>query len=457
MMQRLFRSKFVRDTLTLQVGKVIATGLAALSTLLVLRLLGPEEYGRFALAQSFMALWVALDLTGIGSSINTHLGVAIGKRDADAVLDALAVFLKIAFVVTLAIIALIATLGQPLAQLLHADAGDIGRLALLLAFTLPADYAYALAITSFQSRRQMRTVAIAQSLNQLILTLCTIAAVLMQARAESLIMARLVYSYSTMLGAWLAYARLRGGETPFPTIGMLLRRAWSVAPRPYLRFGFLNAVDKNLSNQYTQLPLQLVGILVGERAAGYLSSALALIAQAGVLTSAVFDNMQAVVPQMVGERDFARLRRNFGRVLRVLLVGGVVLYAIAAAVAPFALPLLLGSEWANAVPAFMVLAIYGALTTFGGIFGPLYRALDLIRPAIAAKIAALVIALPLGYWLISSSALAGITTAALPGEAVGALGGAWTIVLLFAISVGLTAIIGLRGLNAADDTRLPQA
>jgi len=455
-MQRLLQSKFVRDTLTLQIGKVIATGLAALSTLLVLRLLGPDEYGRFALAQSFMALWVALDLTGIGSSINTHLGMAIGKRDADAVLDALAVFLKIALVVTLALIVLIATLGQPLAQLLHADAGDIGRLALLLAFTLPADYAYALAITSFQSRRQMRTVAMAQSLNQLVLTLCTITAVLIQARAESLIMARLVYSYCTMLGAWLAYAWLRGGEMPFPAIGALLRRAWGVSPRPYLRFGFLNAVDKNLSNLYTQLPLQLVGALVGERAAGYLSSALTLTAQAGVLTSAVFDNMQAVVPQMVGRRDFAGLRRNFGRVLRVLLAGGVVVYAASAIAAPFALPLLLGSEWANAVPAFMVLAIYGALTTFGGIFGPLYRALDLVRPAVAAKIAALVIALPFGYWLISSGALAGMTTAALSGEAVAALDGAWTTVLLFAISVGLTAVIGLRGLNAAAGTQSSQ-
>jgi O-antigen/teichoic acid export membrane protein len=445
MIQRLFRSKFVRDTLTLQIGKVIATALAALSTLLVLRLLGPEEYGRFALAQSFMALWVALDLTGIGASISTHLGVAVGKRDADAVLNALAVFLKITFIVTLAIIVLIATIGQPIAQLLHTD--DIGRLALLLALTLPADHAYALAITSFQSRRQMRTVAIAQSLNQFVLTICTIVAILVNARAESLIIARLVYSYLTMTGAWLAYARLRDDEMPFPTPGAVLRRAWTVSPRSYLRFGFLNAVDKNLSNLYTLIPLQLVGVLVGERAAGYLWSALTLITQSGVLTSAVFENMQAVVPQMVGRSDFTGLRRNFGRVLLVLLAGGVVVYAGAAIIAPVVLPLLLGSEWAFAVPVFMVLTIYGAVTTVGGIFGPLYRALGLMRLAITAKVVALVSALPVGYWLISSNALTIVTNAALATETVGALGGAWTIVLLFAISVGLTALIGLRGLR----------
>jgi O-antigen/teichoic acid export membrane protein len=258
------------------------------------------------------------------------------------------------------------------------------------------------------------------------------------------VIGRLVYSYSTMALALYAYTRLRTmGDVSYPPLRAIFARARTVSPRPYWRFGAANGIDKNLSNLFLQLPIQIVSALMGTRAVGYLDLAMSAIGYGSILTSAVFDNMAAVVPQAVGRGDFAGLRRNFLRVLLVLLVGSAVLFGALALFAPFVIPPLLGEEWEHAIPALMSLAVYGAVTTVGGIFGPLYRALNLVGWAAAAKVTALVLVLPVGYTLLqSASGIAQVNQAE-----VGALIGAWMINGLYLISVVLTAVFTLRVLR----------
>ena len=79
-----------------------------------------------------------------------------------------------------------------------------------------------------------------------------------------------------------------------------------------------------------------------------------------------------------------------------------------------------------------MLAVFGVATTVGGIFGPLYRAFDMAGAALAIKVAALALMIPLGVALI---------------DALGAVGGAWTISGLYAVSVALTAAVTLPALR----------
>ena len=241
-----------------------------------------------------------------------------------------------------------------------------------------------------------------QNVNQFVLTTALIAAVLISPTPEALVIARLVYSYSTLLIALIVYLpAARTGAVSYPPFSAVLRRAITVSPRPYWRFGVANAIDKNIAQLFTQIPLQLVGIVAGARAVGYLSLAMNGIVQAGVFTSAVFDNMQAVVPQAVGRGDFAGLKRNFVRVLVVMLLGGIAFYTALALLAPPFIPPILGSRWIPAIPPLIALAIYGALTTTGGLFGPLYRAFDQMRQIIVVKLIALGVGLPLGLLILT--------------------------------------------------------
>jgi O-antigen/teichoic acid export membrane protein len=93
---------------------------------------------------------------------------------------------------------------------------------------------------------------------------------------------------------------------------------------------------------------------------------------------------------------------------------------------------LFGEEWLDVIPLIPVLAVYGVATTVGGVFGPLYRAFEMSGAALAIKIVSLAVMIPLGAALIG---------------ALGAVGGAWTISGLYAVSVVLTGAVTLPALR----------
>src|SRR4051812_30086183 len=118
-LQRLLANKFIRDTLVLQAGKFSLLALSLLSSVVIWRLMGPQAYGVFALAQSFLIIWQSLDFSGVGTSTSTRLAIAIGARDEGAILDLLAFYVKVNVAINVVLTLSIALLGAPVAASLY--------------------------------------------------------------------------------------------------------------------------------------------------------------------------------------------------------------------------------------------------------------------------------------------------------------------------------------------------
>ena len=452
-MRRLLTHKFIQDTLVLQAGKIGSVFLSLISSLLVWRLMGATAFGIYGWAQTFLGLWLTLDLTGIGPSTGTRLAMAIGARDENEILNLMAFYIQVTLTFTIGLITLIILLSPTITESWYGNR-QVGELAALLSLSLIADDFYLLITTALQARRSMRTLALMQNANQFVLTSCLIISVLISPTPQALVIARLVYSYSTLLMALIVYHRTRTqGALTYPPLTQVLKRARTLSPRPYWKFGIANAVDKNVTALFIQVPMQIVGVVGGSAAVGYLTLALGGIAQASVLSSAVFENMQAVVPQAVGRGDFVTLRRNFLRVLLVLIALAIVFYGGIALTAPLLIPPLLGAEWIPAIAPLLVLCLYGVITGFGGVFGSLYRSFNLVWKIVTAKIVTLAIMLPLGTVILLTSTQTALrpygelAAQVIPGQYLigdaAAVGGALTIVGIYALSVSLTAIITL--------------
>jgi O-antigen/teichoic acid export membrane protein len=427
--QALFRRKFVRDTLILQIGKVGVTGLSLLSSILVFRLLGPTSYGVWALAQSFFAISQTFDFTGVELSTTTRLGVAVGAKNEAEILNLLGFYVKLQLIWSAITVGSMALLAPPIARLAYGGDVTIGVLAAWLSLTVLTDAFYNLVIITLQSRRLMAALALLQNVNQVVLVGCIIVALLTSPTPAAMVIARLLYSAVTMFIALIFYAQLRDrGAVPFPTLPAIVKRAWTVPSSPYWRFGVLNAADKNLGSLYTEIPLQLVGIISGQAAAGYLELGFKAMSLPGIFTSAVFENLQAVVPQAIGRRDFVRLWQNFTRVLLSLAGAAALFYAVFVLLVPVVVPVLYGDQAVPALPVITTLSVYGAVTLVGGIFGPLYRALYLLRGVIRVKIVTLAVCIVLGSLLANQW---------------GAVGGAWMVNSLYGLVTLLTAIVTL--------------
>ncbi len=439
--------KFVQDTITLQVGKAGVIVLGMLAWVVVPVRLGPYEYGVFALAQSFLGVWQMLNLTGLGVSLNVLLPAAIGARNQDEILNLLAVYVKVSLIWSSLTLVVMLLLGQAVATRLYRDSltpaaemgfsylryagldstngARIGVMAIYLAIVAISDPLFTLFVTAFRSRRSMRLVALLQNLNQFVLTICLVSAALIKPTAEAQAMARVVYTLVILACALWVYRRYRQS---LPPLRAILQRALSVSYRPYWRFGLANALDKNLAGGFTSLPLQFVGILAGPAAASYIQLGIRGLSKADFLTSAIFENMQVIIPQAVGRRDFARLWDRFLRITGVLTLGSVVIYGMVALLAPIFLVPIFGDEWVPLLPLMPAFCIFGVATTIGSIFGPLYRAFDLMRSILIVKALTLVAMVPIGLWLI--------------GE-LGTLGGVWMLDGLFVGSIVLTALVTL--------------
>ncbi len=444
--QKLLRRKFVQDTFILQLSKIGVTVLGLAAWVIVPVRLGPLNYGLFALAQSFLGIWLTLDLTGLNVAIPNLLAAAVGAKDERQILDLLAVNLKVATVWAVFTLVALMLIGPALASLLYQEplplnplyglnyplmAGlrtvgspHIGVLAAFLAIAQLFDPIYNLFLSAFRSRRTMRQVAIVQNVNQFILTISLVAAALISPTAEGQVVGRIVYSVITLLVILVIYQRtLTLGPVPYPSLQQILKRSLTVSYRPYWRYGLSTALDKNVSTLFTQVPLQLVGILAGPAAASYIQLGLRAILRTSFFTSAIYENIQAAVPQAVGRGDYTRLWANFMRVLIALTLSGLVFYGLVIALAPLLLVPVFGEEWLPLLPLLPAFTIYGLATTVGGIFGPLYRAFNLMRAALLTKLVTLAVMLPAGVWLIQRA---------------DALGGVWMINGMYVLSVGLT-------------------
>lgn len=450
-LRQLLRRKFVQDTLALQIAGIIKAGISLVSSVLIARLMGPTAYGEWALTASFFAIWQAFNLTGIGPSTVTRLSAAVGARDSAEALNLLAFYVRVMLLWAVPCIVFLWVVGVPLASYLYtqevtlpgADAvltrphTLIGVMAAVYALILIPDGFYNMVIIALQSRREMRLVAVLQNANAIVLAVSVVGALVISPTLPGMVAGRLVYSVLTMgLALWF-YQRVRGrGDFAYPTLGDVLRRARTVALRPYWRFGVAIALDRNLAGLFLQMPIQLVGIFAGVDAAGYVQLALRAINLPNTITAAIFDNMQAVIPQAVGRGDYRRLWQNFNRVLLVLAAGSVVFYGAVVgfvlSLGPVLIPLLYGAAWLPALPYIGALAVFGAVTTVGGVFGPLYRALDMMRAAIAIKAGVIVVGAVIGLGLV---------------DRFGGLGGVWLINLLFSASVLLTALVTLPALR----------
>jgi len=425
-LRRLLEIKFVRDTVALQTGTLISVIVGVASSIILVRGLGGYQYGLYSLMLTMYGLLMTLNLTGLGPSATTQISEAVAAEDRAETARVMAFFVQMSLAVAVIATALSLPLAPGVAASSYGEA-SIGGLLQIYIFTLFFAPIHNLALTMLKSTRSMQAYTVFNNVTAVLDAALILAAILLDGTAWGVVIARLL---SAVIGAGLSvgvYARLqRRFDETLPTLGEVARALRTTSPRPYWRFGFQLALDKNISQLYTLLPLQMLGMWATPQAAGYLRMALSALERPALFFSGILINMSVQVPADYARRDYARLRANFLRVLKWIVPLSLAVFGTFSLVAPLLVPLVYGEDYRPAVPAIIVLGIYGTVTGIGGIFGPLYRALRIMRAILVAKVLSLLIA------ALPSIALV---------RAWGTVGGAWSINLFYILSIALTIYV----------------
>lgn len=409
-------SDVVTDTLLLQMGQAVAIGAQGVTSLIVLRVLGPALLGSYALSSAMVALVGLLDPSGSNRVALVEVARAHGAAEPRGVVDALAGLLRASLLVKAPIVLAFFALAPWIAEMVYGQP-DVGVWARWISVGLLLDIPFDMLVVVLQGRRQMPALVRAESARAILVSAASLVFLLAGWQVAGLIVARVATSGGAAVWAIAQYAR-RAREAPaaLPSWSALSAQARTVRLASRFTLGLSMALEKNLGNLGAQMPVLMMGALRPD-ALGYFSAAVRAMSLPYPLVSALARNLDGLLPRRAAQGR-GRLRGTFVRT--TLYVGAI--WALVTGAMTLAAPILLvrvgGAAYAPAVAAVLPLALQSLAVGAGVGIGAALRAIDRPMYGVGLQALSILVAAPIGYELI---------------ETFGATGGAWFHALRYAL------------------------
>lgn len=392
--KRVFSIKFVRDLMVMQTGSFFSTGLAAIASVIYARVLGIESYAAYALIFAFVGLGGIFMNLGAVQTVLTLMSEAYVKKNREEIKYLGGYFIQIGLL-TLFGSGLILILIAPIITGWFYHRSDIGELArlVLLANAIQISWNYYTVV--LQVTRRIKRLTLIENINSLAGFLLNISAVACGFGLGGVIWAYFVSSVFFSIYAIGAYRRLEKQEPLLPPLRQLIfswdRRKFSY----YFKFGFLVAIDKNLSNFYTTLPIFILGrfslsfVAYLKVAAAYAQIPLLLVGPVGRLLMVQLPQSKAY-SYFILKRDY--IRSTFGSFLICLACAAPLV-----ALSSFLITLMYGQKFAPAVYLSWPLIAGAVVSAIGVGDGPIYRVLHLIKQAIVINVVVILLGVVVIY------------------------------------------------------------
>ncbi len=387
--------------------------LSVLATTLVLaRLLVPEDFGLVALAMVFITYADAVADLGVAQAL-VYLPRTVATARA-ALVSALGFGLVLAGLAVVAAPGIAALFATP----------EVAPLISLLGLSLVAGAVASVPEALMRRDLQFRRLSGAAVLRSVAVGAVSVTLAVSGSGAEALI-------WGTVAGA-VVYAVAAWALVPSRPDVRIWRTEWT-AVRAVLGFGLPAAGGMLLAKLIFDIDYLIVGRELGTEALGYYTMGfripeLLIINVFFVVSSVTFPLYSAA------RHDPGRLQSGYLSSVRIQATYGVAAGLGTAAVAPVLVPVLLGDGWEPAVGALVPLAVYAALRSLGAGANDVYKALG--RPGLSVQVSLLRLAVlvPLLIWATrwgfegvawAQAAAAGVFVLLMQGVALRVLGLTW--------------------------------
>jgi len=347
-----FKHKVLKGFLWLGTGTFIGQLVTWSSTIIVIRLLEPSDYGLMAMAGTFLALFLVLSELGMGAAIIQAKTLSdIQVRQLFGLVILLSVFGWIAIYLTAPLVALFFN-EERLIVLVRVIGIDFFIIAL---YTIPMSLL--VRDLNFKSKAKVDLAA------QVSGAIVSLGMAYNGMGVWSLIAGMLSIDVIKAFGYNIVVKRL---------IIPSFRISESIA---LTKYGLLLTGNRLLFYVFTQADRIIGGKLLGDVFLGIYSVALNLASIPAekilpLVTQVTFASYSRI------QDDIERINRNILRTIRVMAVLGFPLFWGMAGVAQEAIPLLLGEKWLSVVIPFQLFCLILPLKSLSFIFSPALFAID---------------------------------------------------------------------------------
>jgi O-antigen/teichoic acid export membrane protein len=383
-------------------GKAAVLAIAAVSIVVLTRYLGPDDYGRYALALSFMQLFGVLADAGLTTIVVREL-----SRDRARAHELMANALTLRLVLALATIAL-----AGLVSLLLPYEPDV-RTAILIAGVPLLLGSLNSAITAvLQADLRMARAAVADVVGRLAAFAAVLVVVWLDLGFHAAVGAAGVGAAVTLVTTWLLVRKLA------PVRMAASAEVW----RPLLRTSLPVGLALALNEMYVRADTVIISIYRDFDEVGLYSLAYRVLELTTVLGAAFLTSIFPVIARRARE---GRLRESVQVAWDVFVIAGAALAACGAAVAPELIRVAGGPDFADAADPLRVLLVAGAIAFVNGVIGYTLIAVDRQRNALWLNATGLAVNVALNLVLVPAYGIVAAAVVTLFSELLVLAGSLW--------------------------------
>lgn len=395
-----FSHPFVKDTAILQVGNVLSIGIGIIASILIARLLQPEKYGLYGLVFAFAGLLGLFTNWGAEKATVTLFSEAYGRGDKKEINDILTYFLKINIFIFLTV-GLVTILIAPLLSQYFYRSLEIGQLARLVILMSMLGIFFGILTITLQVLRQMGYYVAVNILDSLFKGIFAVLLIFLGWSVLGIVIGHLLAAFILLIISIFFYESLNKENEYLPSLKDLFLNFWQVSVKKYFKFGFLIAIDGNLSHLYRYSPMVFLGMFVAVQEIGYLKIALNYISLPLILLGPVAQLLNIQLP-MTKALSPQSLKNNFIKVTVYSFFIAAGLMVVLILLAPFLVRFFYGISFLPSVKFIHYLAGFAVFSSIGIGVGAMFRTLDKMNIALKINILVIIFGLPLVFWLIKT-------------------------------------------------------
>lgn len=389
-MSFLHRPFFYR-TIQFQIGSIGALLVQAVAGVVLARLLGPHEFGRYAIVMSLAAMGSVFLGAGAADAMAPVLSRARHSGDDAGLRNAL-LFLGKFVTVTAGIVFILGLVMPILAGYFYGDRMLGWYSFAVLAASIVSTLLLVPTQLGFQVFGQIRNLSMLTFADQAIRQGLVGGLVVSGLGVLGASSGHLFGAFIVMMLSAFFWKRMRVRWPLIPSINSLLCQ-YPDDGRQYIKPTLWVLADRNLAMFYGAAPVALAALFLTTTdvsyfkiALGWIMLALAVLSPISVLLNTELARVQVQQPQ--------RLRMHFFRVTSLAVGVSSLLTGVAALIARPVFQVLYGAEYAAAAPLVYWLVPFGALFGLGVALGPMWRAVDRVRVSIVINLCVLGIGVP---------------------------------------------------------------
>jgi O-antigen/teichoic acid export membrane protein len=404
------RSRFFRETATLQVASGVNQLSQFASTVVLAFLLGAKGQGTLVLAISLQGLLHFLINTGVVPATISQIAAAHVRGNHEKTAGWIAFVAKSGLVLCSAIL-VVGWVVLPRFGEAFYGSREVGVWALLLCLEPLFDLPRTVGAVAFQGTRRMRALAQVENADEVVRFFLVVVGAVITGSPLGAVIGMIA---SAIFGSILAieqYALARhDGGPPLPGPREIIVRMREVPLWRGMRLGIRVGLLKNGTALFLNIfPRLIIGKVVGTEWVSYFHIAQRIMQIPTMPMPAVARTALPALAELAGKKDWVGLRRLFNRV--TLLTGFGIAFAMLAAV--LAIPFVVGAIFPSdyAVPVYhyaWILALGYLPYAFAAAIDSVYIATNQVKAWLWLTVLGAAITIPINVWLIASVPYTGV-------------------------------------------------